>query len=294
VTTARVWLPGGKGMLGRAAARVLGGLGHEVLVTDLELPVDNPEAVADYVATAQPTHVLNCAAYTAVDKAESEPAAAERGNVGIPAALSAHCPLPVAHISTDYVFDGSASSPYVEDAETSPQSVYGSTKLDGERAFWAGAGDAPRYVVRTSWLFGREGNNFVSTMLRLMGEREELRVVADQYGRPTYADDLARAAAGLLGLADNAPAATGTYHFANAGETTWHGFAAAIREHALALGFPLACERVLPITTADYPTPAARPAYSVLDTHRIESALGVRCPPWTEALDEVIQARDKE
>lgn len=291
--SARVWLPGGRGMLGHAAQRVLRELGHDVVVTGRDVPLEDEERVRAFLA-AEPTvtHVLSCAAYTAVDRAESEREAAERDNAIAPGVLSragAARDLPALHVSTDYVFSGEQTDPIGEDAACGPRSVYGETKLAGERAFLQEGGSAPRFVVRTSWLFGREGKNFVATMLRLMGEREELRVVADQHGRPTFADDLARAAAGLLGLdAGVPPPSPGVFHFANAPATTWHGFAARILEVAQARGLPVRCERVVPIPTHEFPTPAARPAYSVLDTTRIEAALGRAAPAWSVGVERVV------
>lgn len=292
--TSVVWLPGGRGMLGQAAQRVLAGLDDvTAVVSGREVPIDDENAVRTLLARERVTHILSCAAYTAVDKAESEPDEAARANAEGPRVLAraaAERGLPVLHVSTDYVFPGDATAPLREDAQTGPRSVYGRTKLDGERAFLEGASDVPHYVVRTSWLFGREGNHFVATMLRLMREREELRVVVDQRGRPTFADDLAAAAAGLLGLDAKGPrdAASGIYHFASAGETTWHGFAEVILERARGRGVPLRCERVLPIATTEYPTPAARPSYSVLDTTKVERVLGRAPAPFTDGLDLVL------
>jgi dTDP-4-dehydrorhamnose reductase len=182
------------------------------------------------------------------------------------------------HVSTDYVFDGTATRPYREDDPLAPLGVYGESKAAGERAVHANGGT----VVRTSWLFGEGGPSFVHTMLRLARERPVLRVVADQHGCPTWADDLADALVALVEHPQLAP----TYHFCNAGATTWHAFATAIvalaRSHV-----PIACERIDAITTADYPTPAKRPAYSVLDCTRIAS-LGIAQPGWQRGLEHVV------
>lgn len=266
-------------------------LGAKVLVTDRELDVSDADQVMTYAATHRPRAILNGAAYTRVDDAEKNSEEAMRTN-GVAvlhlarAARELGCPL--IHFSTDYVFDGKAGSPYPEDAATAPASAYGKSKLLGEQHALEVLGGESCYVIRTSWLYGPKGANFVKTMLGLMREREELRVVEDQLGRPTYTDDLARASLDLVGLSGRRPAPAGIYHFANAGETSWHGFAVRILAIARDLGFKLKTERVLPCSTADYPRPAPRPAYSVLDTTRIERALGRAPRAWPDALCEYL------
>ena len=185
-----------------------------------------------------------------------------------------------AHVSTDYVFPGDASTPYVEEDATGPLGVYGQTKLDGERAVLAALPSAT--IVRTAWVFGAEGNNFVKTMLRLMKEREQLSVVADQRGRPTAAGDLADALL-TLGGAGGGEVQSGIFHFCNTGETTWHGFATAIFTLAADRGLPT-IGRVEPIPASDYPTPAARPANSALDCRHIADVYGITAPPWQTSL----------
>lgn len=266
-------------MLGRALTRRLGELGVVTLPTDRELDVSDSHAVDAFARRERPTHVVNATGYTRVDDAETAEAPAHATNaLGAEnlgrAALEAGARY--VHISTDYVFDGSATAPYREDAATHPQSAYGRSKLAGEQRVLAlpDAGERA-YVVRTSWLFGEHGKNFVETMLGLLASRDELRVVADQVGRPTYTRDLAGALLELAGVGgSNVPRAPGIYHFANAGMTSWHGFTTTIRELALELGFPVRARTVVPVTSAEFPRPAPRPAYSVLDTARIESALG--------------------
>lgn len=236
-----------------------------------------------------PQLIINAAAYTAVDRAESESERAHAINEHGPAILADQCAqrnIPLFHISTDYVFDGSKGSAYVETDATAPLGVYGASKLAGELEVHRLL--ERHLIVRTSWVFSAHGQNFVKTMLRLAAERDELRVVADQHGRPTAAASLAEA---LLSLAsrfargDNLP--WGTYHFAGRGETTWHVFASAIVEaqSVYTKRYPV----VNPIATSDYPTPAKRPQNSVLDTTRFENVLGITPPAWREGLDAVLR-----
>ncbi len=239
--------------------------------------------------------VINAAAYTAVDRAEEEAAAAERVNreaVGYLAEACAGTGAAMIHISTDYVFDGAKASPYLETDPVRPLGVYGRSKAAGEEVLRAAL---PRHVIlRTAWVYGIQGGNFVKTMLRLAAERDELRVVADQQGSPTSAADRAAALAtvaaqparGEEGGGGASP--WGTYHCTNAGVTTWHDFAEEIvRLAAPSLG---RTPRVTPITTAEYPTPATRPANSTLACDKLESRFGVTMRPWQEALAEVIRA----
>ncbi|MDJ0610069.1 MAG: dTDP-4-dehydrorhamnose reductase [Kiloniellales bacterium] len=239
--------------------------------------------------------VINAAAYTAVDRAEEEAAAAERVNreaVGYLAEACAGTGAAMIHISTDYVFDGAKASPYLETDPVRPLGVYGRSKAAGEEVLRAAL---PRHVIlRTAWVYGIQGGNFVKTMLRLAAERDELRVVADQQGSPTSAADLAAAiatvAAQTARVEEGGGGASpwGTYHCTNAGVTTWHDFAEEIvRLAAPSLG---RTPRVTPITTAEYPTPATRPANSTLACDKLESRFGVTMRPWQEALAEVIRA----
>lgn len=265
----------GAGQLGRALSR----LGATVL-PHRTLDIRDASMVSECVRSLEPDVVINAAAYTAVDKAESERDAAFAVNATGAGNLARACAargIRFLHVSTDYVFDGT-SPIYTEDAPIAPLGVYGESKAAGEREVHAAGGT----VVRTSWLFEERGPSFVHTMLRLAQERDVLRVVADQHGCPTWADDLARA---LLVLAGH-PSLLPTYHFCNDEPTTWHGFASAIidegRTHVA-----LRCERVDAITTAEYPTPAKRPAHSVLDTTRIRAA-GVACPSWRPGMRHVV------
>lgn len=273
-----VLVTGGRGQLGRAVVRRGTAAGHTVAAPDVdELDICNEASVAAGLGDA--ALVINAAAYTAVDKAESEPDKAFAVNAdgaGILARVCRERGVPLLHVSTDYVFNGASTRPYREDDPIEPLGVYGSSKADGE----AQVREAGGTIVRTSWLFEGKGPSFVHTMLRLAKERPQLRVVADQHGCPTWADDLADA---LLALAK---APVGTYHYCNDGATTWHAFATEIiaiaRTHR-----PLACERIDAITTAEYPTPAKRPAYSVFDTTKIRE-LGIVPPHWRIGLAQVI------
>ena len=241
----------------------------------------------------RPALVVNAAAYTAVDRAESEPDAAFALNADLPARAAQACAAastPFVHISTDYVFDGSKPSAYDEEDPLAPLGVYGATKAAGEAAVQAAGGAAA--VVRTAWVVSAHGSNFVRTMLRLAADRDEVRVVADQRGCPTSADDVAEA---CLRIGDRLigqdASAQGVFHAAGEGETSWAGFAEAIFAESAGRGGPTA--RVIPITTAEYPTPAARPRNSVLNCAKLERTLGWRPRPWREATSAIVRALDE-
>lgn len=297
-------------MLGSATADELSRAGIPFVSTDIELDLADGERVSEFVRDHGFTHIINCAAYTDVDGAESEPERAMAVNAAGPANLGRAARLTaasIAHFSTDYVFDGKGGRPYREEDSCSPLNAYGRSKLEGERLLLAGAETAAEeerriFVLRTSWLFGEGGKNFVGTMLSLLAERDRIDVVADQTGRPTYCRDLARAALALLGLSGpkngpgptrRAPPASGVFHFANAGQTTWYEFAGAILEAARRKGFPVRASRMESVPTSAFPRPAARPAYSVLSTERIESALGLSPRPWQAALDDYLEMMKK-
>lgn len=246
-----------------------------------DLPIHHFELVRNSFKAYHPQYLINCAAYTAVDRAESEKELAFQVNaeaVGVLAAVCRENNCRFIHISTDYVFDGTASSPYTEDAATHPQGVYGASKLEGEQQALQLNPDA--VIIRTSWVYSEFGKNFVKTMLKLMGEREEISVVNDQIGSPTYAADLAEAILQIIShdqmSIDNWK--PGIYHYSNEGVISWYDFAVAIKELSGS-----AC-RVNPIPTSQYPTPAKRPAYSVLDKAKMQQVFGVRLKDWKESL----------
>ena len=256
-----------------------------------QLDLASPATLAAAIADAKPDVVINCGAYTAVDQAESEPDLARAINADGPAALSAACAaagIPIVHLSTDYVFDGAKTSPYLETDPTGPQSVYGATKLAGEMAI---ANSGARHVIlRVSWVHAQEGKNFVRTMLRLAGSRERLGVVADQIGRPTYAPHLAialRDVAARLIMDPDAP--TGVFHLTGSGEPcSWRQFAEAIFAASHVRGGPSAIAD--PIPASAYPTPAKRPANSVMDCTRIAETYGLVLPTWKQGVEECVEA----
>ncbi len=280
------WLiTGAGGQLGRDLTAALSSRDdHDVRAVDRhDLDVSDVRAVSDLVALLGPDVVLNAAAYTAVDAAETDEEAAYRGNATGPAALAAAVATSggrLVHVSTDYVFAGDATEPYEVDDEPAPKSAYGRTKLAGEQAVRELLPDCG-YVVRTSWVYGVSGNNFVKTMARLQGERETVAVVDDQRGSPTWSADLARA---LVELGSVGPPA-GTYHCTGAGQTTWYGLARAVFEE---LGADP--ERVHPATTAQFPRPAPRPAYSVLSDRSWKEAGLTPMPDWRDALHNAMAA----
>lgn len=285
----RVLLLGAQGQLGTelAAARPPHVELQAVDVAELDLT-----RIADaraLVRAVRPNLILNAAAYTSVDRAESEPGLARALNADAPAALAeeaARIGAGIIHYSTDYVYDGAAPGARREDETPAPLGVYGASKLAGDAAVLTSGARA--VVLRTSWLYSSHGHNFVNTMLRLGREQERLRVVVDQRGCPTWARDLARIswAVAARGLEPG-----GLFHCAGAGATTWHGFATRIFELARARGAELRVKIVEPIATADWPTPARRPANSVLDCSALERAHGLRCPAWEDSLAACLDER---
>jgi dTDP-4-dehydrorhamnose reductase len=248
---------------------------------------ERPESLGALFDGPAPALVINTAAWTAVDAAETAPEAARRANAEGPARLASLCRrngTRLIHVSTDYVFDGAKGAPYVETDPTSPTGVYGATKLEGEQAVLSELPDA--VILRTAWVYAETGRNFLRTMLTAARKTGTLRVVADQRGCPTNADDLARAVLAVAARIGTAPG--GIYHCAGSGETTWHGFAEAIFAAAAPLGWPV--PHVEPIATADWPTPARRPADSRLNCAKLQTTFGVRLPDWQPSLRRAVAA----
>jgi dTDP-4-dehydrorhamnose reductase len=287
----RLLVTGREGQVARALIEQGATAGHEVIALgrpELELAGEKSAMVAA-ILSLRPDAIVSAAAYTAVDKAESEPDLAFAVNANGPAALAsaaAALDVPLLHLSTDYVFDGLKDAPYVEGDPTAPTGVYGASKLAGEEAVREGC---PNHVIlRTAWVYSPFGSNFVRTMLRLGSNRDELGVVSDQVGNPTNALDIAtgvlKVATNLVGNSD--PARRGTFHMAGGGSASWAAFADGIFAVSKAAGGPTA--RVKPITTADYPTPAKRPANSRLDCSKIYQIHDVRLPDWSQSMREVV------
>jgi dTDP-4-dehydrorhamnose reductase len=283
----KIILIGNQGMLGRDLQSRLQNAGYNVKGLDIdELDITQPEAILPLLEPYGADLVINCASYTAVDKAEAEPELAFAVNRDGPANLSDACKkleVSLIHISTDYVFDGNAKRPYREDDPVDPLGVYGQSKWAGEKAVRSRLKEY--LIVRTAWLYGVHGNNFVKTILKLAREKEELTVVADQKGCPTWTGDLADALVAMAGqIHENPrPIRWGTYHFCGNGFTTWYDFAEAILKQGR-LFENLRAVPVVPITTAEYPTPAQRPKWAVLDCTKIERVFGIRPKHWQEGL----------
>lgn len=289
---------GGNGQVGQELLRALAPSGPVVATTRSgRLPDGSACETADFgqpgslpalLDRVQPSVVVNAAAYTAVDRAEQDIEAAFAANAQAPGVIARWCQaqgVPFVHYSTDYVFDGEGSAPYREDEPTAPLGVYGTSKRDGEDAVRAAGGR--HLIFRTAWVYAEHGANFLRTMLRLGAERDHLRVVADQIGTPTPAALIADVTA----LALQHPAAlSGTWHLTASGQTSWHGFAEAIFAEALATGVLHRVPVVEAIPGAEYPTPARRPAWSVLDNRALQQALGIVLPPWQDGLKQVMAA----
>lgn len=286
---AKYLITGANGQVGSCLTRRLQDQADVLALDRQGLDIGNRDAVFQTVAEFRPDVIINAAAHTAVDRAESEEAAAQAINVDgakYLAEAASEIGAVILHISTDYVFNGQGEPPYREDDPTDPQSVYGKTKQAGETAVQSAN---PRSVIlRTSWVFGEQGNNFVKTMLRLGAQREELGVVADQFGAPTYAGDIADAlieiAKQILAGKENA---FGIYHFSGQPYISWHGFAEAIFRQAVLQKMMPKAPLVKPITTSDYPTPAKRPANSRLDLNKIRQTFGIAPSDWQQALENL-------
>ena len=286
----RILLTGANGQVGWELQRTLSCLGEVIALDSKALNLADADAIRCTVQAIAPHMIVNAAAYTAVDKAESEQTLARAVNAtapGVFAEEAARLDALLVHYSTDYVFNGSESTPWREDDRCDPLNVYGATKLEGERAIQASG--CRHLIFRTSWVYGARGSNFLLTMRRLMRERPELKIVADQFGAPTWCRDLAEATAQVLSqvtapllMRDNPPP-WGIYHMSNAGETSWHGFAQAIQARDR-LDESGAAARLLAIPGSEYPTPARRPLNSRLDNEKLARTFGLRLQDWEAAL----------
>lgn len=275
----KILITGANGQLGKSIQKIAGSFsGLHFFYTDVDdLDITQKQAVFQYLQINPVDVVVNCAAYTAVDRAEEEPEKANLINhdaVRNLAQAARQFGASLIHISTDYVFDGTAKTPYKEEDKTSPLGVYGRTKLLGEQAVLNE--NIPCFIIRTSWLYSEFGKNFVKTMIRLMQDKEEISVVCDQYGSPTYATDLAKAI--LKIIPQMSDEASGIYHFANQGSCSWHEFAVKIKE------FTGSDCKLNAIATENYPTKAERPKYSVFDTQKIQRGFQLQIPKWERSL----------
>jgi dTDP-4-dehydrorhamnose reductase len=290
----RILVTGRNGQVGFELERALAPLGEVVGVDQSDCDLSNPKAIRELVRSVAPDVIVNPAAYTAVDKAESDPATAFAVNARAPGILgeeAARLGAMVVHYSTDYVFNGAKEGAYSEEDRPDPQSVYGRSKYEGELAL---AQASPRHLIlRTSWVVGAHGSNFAKTMLRLAGERDRLSVVADQFGAPASAALLADLTAHLVRQyqGEQLSFPYGTYHVTASGETSWYEYARFVINEAQAAGQALkaTANEVAPLSTAQYPTPAKRPANSRLDTTRFRETFGLRLPPWQEGVRHVLR-----
>jgi len=293
----KILLLGMNGQVGWELQRSLAPLG-ELVALDFDSPgplsadFSRPESLAATVRAVAPRIIVNAAAHTAVDKAESEPELARTINSTAPGVLAreaAACGAWFVHYSTDYVFDGSGSTPWVEDSPTGPLSVYGRTKLEGEQLIRASG--CRHLILRTSWVYAARGGNFAKTMLKLAMERDKLSVIDDQIGAPTGADLLADVTAHALRSALQTPEVSGTYHAVAAGETSWHGYAQHVIEFARAAAQPIkvAPDAVEPVPTAAFPTPARRPNNSRLNAKKLRDTFGLQLPPWRVGVDRMLR-----
>ena len=288
----KVLLFGAKGQVGADCAQALVDAGHELIASSRD-DTDFADSVAVFskVMEEAPSLVINACAYTAVDKAETESVIANKVNHLSAEALAQACAelsIPLIHLSTDYVFDGSAEQPYKETDSVKPLGVYGSTKLAGEKSVQA---SLPEHIIlRTSWVFGEQGNNFVKTMLRLSGDRDSLNVVNDQFGRPSYVGDIVKVIIFFVDkYAANKILPWGIYHCSNQGALSWFEFAEAVFAEAKQVGVLNKCVLVNAIPSSEFPTTVTRPAYSVLDTQKLEALMGGPLPHWRLGLHTFLQ-----
>jgi len=281
-----IWIIGNKGMLGTELSLLLEKSGFSFIGTDREVDITDPAALENFTQTHPISWIINCAAYTAVDKAEDDKENSRLLNTEGPRNIAAQANkigARLIHLSTDYVFNGRGDKPYKEEDATDPIGVYGLTKRDGEVKLLEE--NEKSYIIRTAWLYGKHGNNFVHTMLRLMKERESVSVVDDQRGSPTWARDLAETICTFIRLSGEGKTIPyGVYHFTSEGEITWFDFAKEIYRQGQELGILTKDCEVKPCTSADFPARVKRPAYSVLDKNKLKSTLGIIIPLWDESL----------
>jgi dTDP-4-dehydrorhamnose reductase len=302
-----ILLIGTNGQVGRELHKLLPRVGEVTPLNRQQLDLSKPEDIRSAIRGLRPALIINAAAHTAVDKAESEPDLARAINTEAPGVMAQEAKkigALLVHYSTDYVFDGRMNTPYKEGDPTNPQNVYGKTKLEGERAIQTSG--AEHLIFRTEWVYGAEGRNFLLTILRLATQREELKIVCDQVGAPTWSREIAETTTRILsrifgqeGSSLSPAGVSGIYHMTAGGETTWYDFAKAILEEAQAIepstpwfaaatsGLPVITRRVSPIPAVEYPTPARRPAYSVLSNERMAGAFSMRMPDWRSQLHSV-------
>jgi dTDP-4-dehydrorhamnose reductase len=308
----RILLTGRNGQIGHELFRLLPQLG-EVIAIDIEqLDLLKPQDIRRVIREIRPNLVVNAAAYTAVDQAEKDETTARAINAEAPAVIAEEAKrigAALVHYSTDYVFDGTKTSPYKEDDPVDPINVYGKTKLAGDQAIQSSG--VPYLIFRTAWIYGTRGRNFLLTILRLATQREELRIVADQIGAPSWSREIAAATTHILvglssrgSLSSSISELSGIYHMTAAGETNWYEFAKAILEEACRMplaapwfatatgGQPIVTHRIIPITTSEYPTPARRPAFSVLSNSRLLETFGVQVPAWDAQLQRLFLVGD--
>jgi dTDP-4-dehydrorhamnose reductase len=289
----RILVTGATGQIGWELARTLMPVGEVIALERSQCDLARPELLGALVDAVAPDVIVNAAAYTAVDKAEEESSLAMTVNAEAPAKLAAAARRNGAllvHYSTDYVFDGTKAGPYLEEDSPRPASAYGRSKLAGEEAVRSSGAD--HVILRTCWIYAARGKNFLKTILRLAGEREELRIVADQFGAPTWARLVAEVTALALqqdiARRNNGTFESGLFHLASAGEANWHAFASAIVDGARARGAVLKCRSIKPIATAEYPLPAARPANSRLSAIRLATRYDVILPGWESCLQRCL------
>ena len=305
-----ILLIGSNGQVGRDLSEALPRVGDVTALDRQKLDLTRPDEIRGAIQASRPGWIVNAAAYTAVDKAESEEALARAINAEAPRVMAEEARkigACLVHYSTDYVFDGKKAAPYDERDAPSPQNAYGRTKLEGERAIQESG--ANHLIFRTAWVYTTRGRNFLLTILRLATQREELKIVRDQIGAPTLSGEIARATTRVIdkiASGDHEPAtlpdASGIYHMTAGGETSWHDFAVAIVERAQASAdqlawfvsatgsLPILARRITPISTSEYPTPAPRPAYSVLSNARLNRVFSIQLPEWRTQLDSVFLA----